>query len=94
MHGSALHPSIIIILQALAYSPSKVLQLTYVAPLLEPDAGVIEYENVMFRGGLNYQNIYKGAPHKKLAEAWLLLARSEFCNPRCHVNSSGVLLMG
>ncbi|KAH8123821.1 hypothetical protein FP744_10000864 [Trichoderma asperellum] len=38
--------------------------------LLEPGAGVIEYEQVMFQGHLDHKNIYKGTPNKAMDKAW------------------------
>jgi hypothetical protein len=43
------------------------------APLLDPAADVIEYEDVLFRGALYHTNIYKGKPSKKMDEAWAVL---------------------
>ncbi|KAL6903963.1 hypothetical protein GGI43DRAFT_399286 [Trichoderma evansii] len=38
--------------------------------LLEPDASVIEYEQVTFHGSFEHKNIYKGTPNKALDKAW------------------------
>ncbi|KAI1444276.1 hypothetical protein F5Y02DRAFT_428051 [Annulohypoxylon stygium] len=54
---------------------------SYYSPLLEKDAGVIEYETRRFRGALEHKSIYKGTPNKALDEAWTVLT---------HMNNSGV----
>ncbi|KAI2613449.1 hypothetical protein GGR54DRAFT_328969 [Hypoxylon sp. NC1633] len=56
-------------------------QTSFFSPLLEPDAGVIEYEVVMFGGALEYESVYKGTPNPELDEAWTKLT---------HLNNSGV----
>jgi hypothetical protein len=51
--------------------------ITFQAPLLEPDAGVIEYEEVRFNGSLEAQSVYKGEPNKELDDAWNVLIHSK-----------------
>ncbi|KAF3070827.1 hypothetical protein GL218_00216 [Daldinia childiae] len=54
---------------------------SYYSPLLEEDAGAIEYEFRRFQGALEHRSIYKGTPNKELDAAWEEIT---------HMNNSGV----